>query len=70
MRKLLINPYDHFSEDGTLWIEFNKDDKRFYICVENNLEDSSWGYVDKTGVMIAHDLEPEFLKYLKKFYEE
>jgi len=70
MQKSPVSPHAHFSEGGTLWIEFNKDDKRFYICLEENLEDSSWGYVDKTGEMVAHDLEADFLKYLNKFYDE
>lgn len=66
-------PYVTESEDGSIWIEFTKDNKRFFITLENNLDESGWGYVSKENGdldMECDSLEPRMLEYIKKFYNE
>jgi len=66
-------PYIYKTDDGSIMIEFIKEDRRFNICLEKILEESSWNFVGKTGehMHMECDLLPEkMIKYMKMFFED
>lgn len=64
MQKPIITEH----EDGSIDICFLKESARFSICLENNLSESSWNYVDKNWDMQCDLLPDKMIEYLEKFY--
>jgi len=62
-------PYITESDDGSIMIEFHKKDRRFCICLEKNLSESSWNYVSYHDVMECEELPENMIKFLKEFDE-
>jgi hypothetical protein len=66
-------PYVNKTDDGSIMIEFIKEDMRFNICLEKDLKESSWNFVGKTGEhlhMECDSLPEKMIKYMKMFFEE
>jgi len=66
-------PYVYEADDGSIMIEFIKEDKRFNICIEKDLKESSWNFVRKIGEHMdteCDSLPDNMIKYMKIFFEE
>jgi hypothetical protein len=63
-------PYVNKTEDGSIMIEFVKEDRRFNICLEKNLKESSWNYIQKGKHLsaISNPLPTDMMNYLKVFF--
>jgi hypothetical protein len=69
MRKIQT-PIVYTGDDKSILIEWVKDDKRFGICIEYNIDDSGWYFVSKNiEESVVNALPEDFTKYLKKFFE-
>lgn len=63
-------PYITECEDGSILIEFIKEDKRFSICLEVNLDTSSWNYIDSRYIVGVGELPEKMIEFLKEFYKD
>ena len=60
-------------DDGTILIEFIKDDRRFGINLENDFSESGWYYASKEmagGDMNCGEFSEEMIASWKKFMEK
>jgi len=62
-------PHVTQGEDGAIWIEFSKNDRRFTIVIEKDITQSSWNYVSYHGTMECENLPEAMIKFLKEFDE-
>ena len=63
-------PFISENEDGSINLEWIKEDKRFTICLENDLQESSWNFVSKNYDFAGYTLPEKMIEYLNKFFKE
>jgi len=61
-----MKPHIAHCDDGSILFEWIAKDRRFGICIDANIKDSSWFYVNKDGVNECGDLPEELLSYFIK----
>ena len=67
----LQKPHIIECEDGSLLLEWIKDSARFAICIEPDIYESSWYYVEKDGVVPQSDYLPlKMINYIMMFMEK
>jgi hypothetical protein len=58
------------NEDGSIVIEWIKKEKRFGICIENDLRQSSWYFASKENPELEMACnQDEIVEYMKKYFE-
>jgi len=70
----LHNPYIYKDNDEYIFLDWTKTNgvyKSFTICINENLEESEWAYVnDKNNTNVSGKFPPRMIKYLKEYFEE
>lgn len=68
----LHNPYIYSDREKYIFLDWTKDNNQsFTICLNENLEESEWAYVnDKNNIEVSGKLPPRMIKYLKEYFEE
>lgn len=62
-------PHVYECENGDIWMEFIKSDRRLGLSVDPGDSESGWYYVDKQGNMGSGVFGEEFNKFLQLFLE-
>jgi hypothetical protein len=64
-RETAIKPLIHVAEDGSVLIEWITRDVRFYLTIEKDINESSWGFLSRYGFMSSGELPKELIDLIK-----